>query len=1041
MKQKFFVRLSAVLLALIMGLGIMAPAAVFASSNPGIQSTIESGGMVLTKTATLEDNGTYTINLEAYATGETQTTTEKSGIPLDIVLVIDQSGSMSNKLKNLKDSVTSFVNKISANAKEYNVNHRIAIAGFASRYDSSSRWANTGLFVNGSLINYQTPGTTSQGTKLTSQDYKDALVSVNDGQGNVARSITTAIGNFKANGATYTSYGVEMANKVFENNEKQQITKPDDGETVESRRIVVVFTDGEPGRSGYEAAEAGRAVNNAYDTKNTYGASVYAIGLYSNPSDNVTNFMNYMSSNYPQARQITNSSGWNTTYTWQPGNKASDKYYMTTANTAELENIFTNISQDIVNPSTEVPLTGAAVLKDIIGDAFILPDGYKATDNITVKTIEGRKANVEADISWAAENVVWPKAGSDINVEVVGKDINVTGFNYSNEYIEVNHPGKKLCVTIRGILPTDAAVTNAAVDTNNAASGIYESASAENVFVPFPQPKTILKSKVYVMDYAKNAVLENAFSDYNDGSDVKAVVDSFKAVNGGERDLNSAHGTAAIDESNVTYEPKTSLFDDVDSFYVFGKTTDPNVTDPNVAGVDANKNGNLWTRVSIVPANNVYFEDSFITEGSGDAVTRTGIVYSDGDWEEVSEGGNPHANTIALHLENVGAYGWENSLNDDAAYSDGAAHMATAGNGKVPSFTFTFKGTGVDIYSRTDSTTGTVLATLRRINSDGSKTVVQDLIVDNLSSSGTYYQIPSVFFDCEEYGKYEVTVKVTAAAGTRLNYYLDGIRVYNPLGNPVKDSIAYNAYQADNELNAVFTEVRDMLIDAGTFKPTEGNDVAGVVFIDEITDEDGHVTSDIRTYEDYGPKNEVYLAANQSIAFKVNNAADNHYYIGLKAPNGATSASVNGKTTINITAASDLYYEITPGADGYVVIRNTGSELLSITKLRTTNPNTATTGLMMFSLSAMLDYVNELDEQPVVEPTEQPTEAPTEEPTEEPTAVPTEEPIIVPSDAPTAIPTAAPTAVPTAEPTPAPGHGSIWGSIFDWIRNWFGGGR
>ncbi|MEI3339213.1 MAG: vWA domain-containing protein [Eubacterium sp.] len=175
-------------------------------------------GVVVTKTATLEDDGTYTINLSAYATGTTTTVTEKSGVPLDIVLVLDQSGSMSqsNYVDPLKKAVTGFVNSISANGKEYNVNNRIAMVGYASRYDSSSRWANTGLFIKGTLYNYQKAGSSTQSTRLVAQNYKDALVSVNDSNGVVNSSITTAISNIQGNGATYTNYGMIMANGVFE---------------------------------------------------------------------------------------------------------------------------------------------------------------------------------------------------------------------------------------------------------------------------------------------------------------------------------------------------------------------------------------------------------------------------------------------------------------------------------------------------------------------------------------------------------------------------------------------------------------------------------------------------------------------------------------------------------------------------------------------------------------------------------------------------------------------------------------------------------
>ena len=138
--KKLTSRLLSALLALACVLTLLPGVAVAAETMTMLKK--EEGSMVLEKGAVLEDDGTYTIQLSAYATGTTTTVTEKSGTPLDIVLVIDQSGSMAyndkgnstkqetdRRMYKLKQAVTSFVNNISANAKEYQVEHRVAIAG------------------------------------------------------------------------------------------------------------------------------------------------------------------------------------------------------------------------------------------------------------------------------------------------------------------------------------------------------------------------------------------------------------------------------------------------------------------------------------------------------------------------------------------------------------------------------------------------------------------------------------------------------------------------------------------------------------------------------------------------------------------------------------------------------------------------------------------------------------------------------------------------------------------------------------------------
>lgn len=92
--KKLASRLLAALMALACVLTLLPGAAMAAGEDDG-------GKMVVDKTATLEDDGTYTIELSAYATGQTTTETIKTGKPLDIVLVLDQSGSMA-------DSITSY---------------------------------------------------------------------------------------------------------------------------------------------------------------------------------------------------------------------------------------------------------------------------------------------------------------------------------------------------------------------------------------------------------------------------------------------------------------------------------------------------------------------------------------------------------------------------------------------------------------------------------------------------------------------------------------------------------------------------------------------------------------------------------------------------------------------------------------------------------------------------------------------------------------------------------------------------------------------
>lgn len=1018
--KKLASRLLAALMALACVLTLLPGAAMAAGEDDG-------GRMVVDKTATLEDDGTYTIELSAYATGQTTTETIKTGKPLDIVLVLDQSGSMADpitsysyqartsqgysysnydnreyyyldedgnyyrvrrgsekhwswfsryytyylyytkngqnyylsgtgvttqrptnvedssatiwtgmlyqrsstsstsKLNALKAAVTNFVNSVSANAKEYNVEHRIAMVGFASEGTDNSAWKNTGLFVDGYLKKYANSWweTSSQ---LSSQDYKNALVVVNDVDGDIAGSISRAIGNLDAEGATRTSYGLEMAQKVFENNKDS-----------ERQRVVVLFTDGEPGKSGYENSEANSALSKAYVLKNENKATVYSVGLYdSDPENNTVNFMNYTSSNYPSAQSMT-----------YPGSKFDDKYYMTASDADELNEIFTYIINDSTESSTTVTLDAKSVLRDILNDGFVLPAGYDAQENITVAT-----QSVELG---AEGNIVWGEVEenpSDIAVtaDEETRTIEVTGFDYSKRYIAEEHPGDVLLVTIRGVEATDAAITNAEISTNNAASGIYENTDDEP-FVRFPEPKTILKSKTYVLDYGKPVNL-NA-QDWGIGSISTLNGDGMHRFYSPVWNLTEDYGKVSATQSGLTYTPTTMNWDGYDNLYVFGK---------QIAEDGAE---NQWSRVTVMPANSVYYEDTFVTDSN---TGKVGIEYT-GNWAQMVEG-TSDGNTQTVDDEHP--YGWEESY-DDVTFSDGCAHCVTASDNEVAQASFTFTGTGVDVYSKTDMTTGTVYAVLEpQFKSENAK--VQRLIVDNLAVSNGetgYYQIPTVSFQDLTYGEYKVTIMVTTAAEGRSTYYLDGVRVYNPIQGLEEDQLVQDAYGADHELNAVFQEVRDILVTQANLPEGDKLPNNSVVFIDQVEEQTGVTTSEVGTYVEYGPKNEVYLAPGQAIAFRVSTGSNLHYYLGLKGPDGATQAeatSGTGKMQIDICGSCDMYYGVTPNANGIVMVKNTGKNLLSITKLRTTSDSEDENArIVSASVSELLAYADTFDSLEVVE--------------------------------------------------------------------------
>ena len=951
--KKVISRFFAVLLTLAMVLTLM-PASALAAGGTGSGDS----GVVVTKTATLEDDGTYTINLSAYATGTTTTVTEKSGVPLDIVLVIDQSGSMAyndagnstntpsdRRVYKLKEAVTGFVNNIAANGREYNVDHRIAMVGFASERtgdpktitgsivssgSDSTYWLNTGLFVNGYLKNYGT----RYGDNLTATDYKNSLVSVNtkDDEGNITDAsvvnddITTSIGNIGAYGATYTEYGLTMAQKVFDNNPIEQSSN--------RKRIVVLFTDGATNSS----------VNTVLTTANTlkgsnYNTTIYCVGFGSSVDDD---FLDHVSSNYTTA-----------SYSWRgySGTSVATKYSMTANNREELNKIFTNISEDIQNPSTDVTLNASSVMRDILGSGFVLPTGYASSANIAIQTQAGT-ADESGNITWGG--ITNSPEGITATANTETGTVDITGFNYSEKYIANTHPGEKLMVTIKGIEATDAAITNADIDTNNEKSGIYASASEAEPAVVFPQPKTLLTSKSYVLDYGKKVNLTS--SDWSQNS-VTSLNENMHKFTAAGTQLSKTYGT--VEKSNATtlsYSPQKINWDGYDSFYAFGKKTDDT---------------NIWSKINVIPATSVYYEDDFLSSvESTDAGVK--IQYA-GNWSTVSDNTEAPADDDTQSSSN-GRYGYDanNDNANDVKYSNGSAHFIE-GAGKTSTATFTFTGTGVDIYSRTDMQTGLVRARLYKGTSvDDEDALVAVPDVDQLwTQENELYQIPTLFFKNLEYGTYTVKIMVADGntTGGRKHYYLDGIRVYEPIKQlEATDNVVSGAYDSADESNSLVQTVRSILLDA---KSVTAETIAdGAVFIDYLSGS----KAEIGTYETYGPKNEVYLEGGKAIAFHINadRGSKSKVYVGLKAPegNGATIIVTNGNGTeiAQIKSASDLYYEVTPNDNGNVIIKNEGSSLLAVTNVRVTKVEVSTASLQY--TPQVLSDVSNFDKQNSLEVTE-----------------------------------------------------------------------
>lgn len=992
--------------------------------------TESKGSLELNKTITLGEDGNYKLRLEAYATGEDTTSTKPSSKPLDIVLVLDQSGSMAynmgykyekvyslnqyssyyisvngeytqvyynsrqnswgyysgwdfnkvnpktsendtdtshyqfytrekaKRLDALVDAVNTFVGQVESDADEYGIDHRIAIAGF-----SSSGFNNTEILsgvtiseankINDRNTSYYPKDKAYNGVQYNSSGYDNAKrtafqdVSTASGKANIKNAIEA----LTAHGGTQTDHGMKMAQDILDNDAK----KDEEGR----KKLVIMFTDGEPTGSSdsFSTTVANKAISYAKGIKNStdYSAKIYTIGIFDNANPNGTsdenNFMNYVSTNYPDATSMNDK-----TYT-----KVNDGYYKVASDPDGLREVFEQISNVETSSSTTVKLDSSSVLRDIISDSFVLADGADESD-IKVYTADSIYSDA-GELTWGEDTL---NTSATVNISEDGKTIDVTGFDYANNYVTKNHSGQKLIVEI----PINGLKSGNDLKSNTDLSGVYAKTDDQEAFEYFTSPIVDIPEYSYVLDYGKKVVLPNVDAntknvyDANQSKNYSAttMMNLGLAAPTDSKTLKGSYGTFNLENNQLTYQPGKINWDGFDSIFTFGTR----VSDSEYE----------WYKTNVIPATSVYYEDDFAsteTVAEGEDASNIKIVYG-GTWNTITDKTNSKDNSQSS--ENT-TYGWEESYSGDTNYSNGSAQYTNDINATA---TFTFTGTGVDVYSKTDGDVGLIRAQLYR---EGSTKAMKTLYIDNISVSGTYYQIPTLSFDGLDYGTYKVVINAGGkGTGGGTTYYLDGIRVYNPLGVTDEEigTTAKDAYVNAGEYNATSKEVRDLLLDAESFDVE--NKAEGIVFIDKFDKAIGATTDDIKTFEDYGPKNEVYLKSGQSIAFEIQEGYEN-LFIGAKSPTGneitMTVSDKNEKGAKNITFshASDMYYKIDPPAStttngkNVVVITNNGSSLLSLTKIRATgegyNMNIEYTPALMSYVSefALLDAA-ETDEKGMV---------------------------------------------------------------------------
>lgn len=463
-KKRFF----ASVLALFLLLSCVAfPAPAYAEGEEA-----PSNGLELSKTVKANDDGTYTITMESYTTGTVTSSTKT--VPVDIVLVLDQSGSMADGFGSttrqaaMKTGVNNFIAAV-AGKHSAEADHRMSIVTFGS---------------NASLL---------QGWTFVNQAGKDTL------QGKISSLPDSP------RGATNVAAGMRQAETLMGSGYNYT------GTNTPRQKVVIVFTDGVPTTSSdFDTTVATNAIASAKNLKDS-GATVYSVGIFNGANPNElygasgfdrncngtvgsdwsdfsfwmigdiksydvpagNRFLNYLSSNFPSATEIgirkyskdfigIGYHGWQITKNFE---RTSSNYYLTATNSDSLNTIFQTIVDNI--QTANIDLGKDTVVKDTVTKYFNLPEN---TSDIKVYTADAKAGGSSFEARVPAD---------DLHPSKDGNVVTVTGFDFNANFVSKDPKkdgtyGKKLIIEF-DVTPKDGFIGGNDVPTNDwQNTGVYD---------------------------------------------------------------------------------------------------------------------------------------------------------------------------------------------------------------------------------------------------------------------------------------------------------------------------------------------------------------------------------------------------------------------------------------------------------------------------------------------------------------------------------------------------------------------------------------
>lgn len=949
------------------------------------EGDVTAEGVKLNKSLTLESDGTYTITLEAYATGTVTSTTLQEPVPTDFVLVLDQSGSMADNIYTAADRKGYTYNDFGSNTELYYKDgdsyYKVSSSNNNNKYylrytkDNETYYlSNTGSTTkrnNASSANSQTGTiwtgvlyTRSSQTKLAAlktavENFVTSVQNQKDLNGLPVAHRIAIVGFAQKGDGSKWGWEDNLNSELFIGSDQYNYSSTDINNQYENALQQVTTTAG---------------INNLKDSINALGAEG---GTYPQLGFEMANniFQAYRDKNDYQYTKVNGDKADRGTVVvmftdGEPGAggtvdattaNATMQAAKTSKNTYNAK-VFTigvfsssNSNLDDINTymnavsSNYQPNANQTPTMDNLGDEkpasdltnyYAMADDSEALNNAfqsVSSSINSSSTSCELDAESVLKDVI--SGNLDLPDGFTAKDnvtvstATCTGADANDNPIFGNDSPFSANVSIDSKTKT-VNVSDFDYSSNYVTTGAENKGKKLIVTITglLPNqdgtgmPSNEATSGIYNNDAIVaqfevptfNVASRNVVLDFS----MTANIANVTGVQGNKCVSTSTYGEFTYGSNDLTYNLNKSVasgnlvFDGIDSALYYGHAYGDNTAQ------------NAWTKVNVIPANNVYFDDDLLTEQS---------TFTDGD------------------------YGY------DAAVNNAADDVEQVADNTRREFTFT--GTGIDVYCTTESTSGWISAVL--LNTDGSRATDADgnnikaIYMNNqYVSEPNLINVPTISIQNVPYGKYVLRIETMNST----NYKLDGVRIYNPANDDAKNVAA----ESGVDVNAQFVNVRDTLLSATPKELTQG-----AVYVDE-----NHATGDISVYEKVGPKNEVYLAQGQKVGFQLTGVpAGAKVLVGLSVPENQGSATAkvtygsNAVTTLPVNSAIDMYYPVTVGDNGYVVIENTGNVLLSVTNVQISGGDSASNAILMSS-PELMSYMAEFDSLEVVQPEPEPTPDP-----------------------------------------------------------------